>query len=116
MDKTFQRKIVLKITTSNVKKRGKFGLLTSIAVGIDEMVITDDIGHDIGLAKEVIEEGEDVVEPLGAEHGAHNGVAGEDGGTGWGEDGAPGGVRGLFEVPRSDQRLDLIVKDEVEAH
>ncbi|PON79875.1 hypothetical protein TorRG33x02_234940, partial [Trema orientale] len=61
-----------------------------VAMGIDQIIVRDNVGDDVGLVEEELEEGNCVTVPLGAVHGSDDGVAGEDGGAGVGEDGVAG--------------------------
>ena len=56
-----------------------------VAVGVDEVVVRNNVGDNIGLVEEEVEESDGLVVPLGAVHGGDDGVAGEDGGAGDGE-------------------------------
>lgn len=69
-----------------------------VTMGVDEIIVRDDVGDDIGLIEEELEEGNGVVVALGAVHGGDDGVAGEDGGAGVGEDGVAGNGGGGVEV------------------
>ena len=84
-----------------------------IAMSVDENIVRDDIGDDVGLVEEKVEESDRVIEALVAVHGSDYGVTGEDGGPGVGEHRLAGRGGGEIEVAGADKRLDAVV--EVEA-
>lgn len=53
----------------------------SVAVGVDEDVIGDDVRDDVGLIEEEGKEGDDIIKATGAKHGGGDSIAGEDGGA-----------------------------------
>lgn len=84
----------------------------SVAMGVDENVVGDDIRDDGALDEEEMEEVNCVLEATVAVHGGHDGVAGEDGGAGAGVDSLAGGCRGEVEVAGADEGLDTVVEVE----
>lgn len=86
---------------------------TGIAMCVDQYIVGDNIGDDIGLIVEELEESDGVVVALGAVHGGHDGVAGEDGGASVGEHGLAGDDGGVVEIAGADEGLNAVV--EVEA-
>lgn len=86
-----------------------------VAVCVDEIVVRDDVGDDVGLFEEEVEEGDGVLIAVGAVHGGDDGVAGEDGGASDGEDGVAGDGGGGVEVGGADEGLDAVVEAEARA-
>lgn len=86
-----------------------------VAVGVDQIIVRDDVGDDVGLVEEELEEGNGVGVPLAAVHGGDDGVASEDGGAGVGEDGVAGDGGGGIEIAGADEGLDAVVEIEAGA-
>lgn len=75
---------------------------TGIAMSVDEDIVGNDVGDDVGLVEEKLEEGDGIIEALVTVHGSDYGVAGEDGGAGVGEHRLAGGGGGEIEVAGAD--------------
>lgn len=84
-------------------------------MGVDQIIVRDDVGDDVGLVEEELEEGNSVTVPLGAVHRSDDGVASEHGGAGVGEDGVAGDGRGGIEISGTDEGLDAVVEVEARA-
>lgn len=56
-------------------------------MGIDQIIVRDNVRDDVGLTEEEVEEGNSVLVPFGAVHGGDDGVASEDSGASVGKDG-----------------------------
>lgn len=79
----------------------------------NQEIVRNNVRDNVGLFKEELEEGDSFVVPLSSVHGGDNGVAGEHGGSGSGEDGLPAEEGGVVEVAGADEGHDAVV--EVEA-
>ncbi|KAH0461317.1 hypothetical protein IEQ34_008892 [Dendrobium chrysotoxum] len=90
--------------------------LASVAVGVYEDVVGYNVGDDVLLGKEEVEEGEDIVEAASALHGRQDGVAGEDGGFDGGEDGVAGLGRGGVEISGADKGLNPVMEAEARTY
>lgn len=84
-------------------------------MSVDQIIIRHNVGHNVRLIKEEVEEGDGVLIPLGAVHGSNDGIAGEDSGAGAGEDRVAGDGRGGIEVEGTDEGLNAVVEAEAEA-
>ena len=71
---------------------------TLVTMGIDKIIVRDNIWDDVGLVEEELEEGNSVIVPLGTVHSCDDGVAGEDGGASVGEDRVASNGRSGIEV------------------
>lgn len=89
---------------------------TLIAMGVDQVIVRDNIGNNIGLVEKEVEEGNCVIVPLRAVHGGNDGVAGEDGGTGVGEHRVASDSGGGVEVAGADEGLHAVVEVEAGTH
>lgn len=90
--------------------------LAPVTVGVDQIVVQDNIGNDIGLVERELEEGNSVIVRLGAIHCSNDGIAGKDGEAGVGEDRVTSDGRGSVEVADADEKLDAVVEFEARTH
>lgn len=84
-------------------------------MSVDQVIIRDNVGNNVGLVEEEVEEGNSVIVPLAAIHGRDDGVAGEHGGARVGEDGVTRHGGGGIEVAGAYEGLDAVVEVEARA-
>lgn len=85
-------------------------------MGVDQIIVGNNIGDNVRLVEKEVEEGNSVIVPLGAVHGGDDGVAGEYGGAGVGENGVASHGGGGVEVGGADEGLDAVVEVEAGTH
>lgn len=89
---------------------------TLIAVCVDDVVVRNDVGDDVGLLEEEVKEGDGLVVPLRTVHSGDDSVAGEHGGASHREHRVPGDGGGGIQVAGADQGLDAVVEAQSRAH
>lgn len=87
-----------------------------VTVGVDQIVVRDNIRNDIGQVEKELEEGNSVIVPLGTIYCSKEGIAGKDGEAGAGEDGVNSDGGGSVKVAGEDERLDAVVEVEARTH
>lgn len=84
--------------------------ISTLAMSDNEEIVANNVGDDVGLVEEELEQRNGVGVTLRAVHGGDDGVAGEDSGAGFREDGLPGEEGGGVEVEGADEGLDAVVE------
>lgn len=87
-----------------------------VAVGVDDVVVRDDVGDDVRLLEEEVEEGNGLIVALRPVHGGDDGVAGEHGGPRNGEHRVPGDGGRRLQVAGADEGLHAVVEAQPGAH
>lgn len=89
---------------------------TLVAVGVDHVVVRDDVGDDVELVEEEVEEGNSLLVPLRPVHGSDDGVTGENGRPCHREHRVSGDGGCRLEVARADEGLHAVVEAQPGAH
>lgn len=87
-----------------------------VAVCVDHVVVGDDVGDEVRLVEEEVEQGDGLAVPLSAVHGRDDGVAREHRRAGHREHRVTGHGGGGVKVAGTDQRLHAVVQAQPGAH